>query len=121
MATKRGGVVSLAQAAKPSVLSLLAQNMKTCAASAQGGAVHRKLSRGLHIVFARLDGRCRLAVGREAPGEPSQDELVTVAQAFAAPVGAEPCVRQAVWKNPQTQRQVTFNVLELTWREAPKG
>jgi hypothetical protein len=103
-----------AGAAAPSTnnyLRLLADNMRQCAAQARQGAVHRKLKRGLRIVFARIDGRCRLALGREAPSTPGDEEIRLVCSAFALPDGAEPTLRQA------QHAGLTFNVVELIWRE----
>lgn len=100
-----------------STLSQIAHTLKERSSVTPGGQAYRCLPRGLHIVYGRIDGACRLALGREAPSIPSDDELDLVATAFAVPDGAEPNIRKATWRHPTTARSVTFNVVELTWRE----
>jgi hypothetical protein len=115
--TKRGVSAPIANVINQGVLQTLSQNMKECVKLTPGGQIYRRLSRGLHIVYARIDGRCRLALGREAPSEPSQQEVDILMRAFGVPAGSEPERRQAAWREPVTERTVTFNVIELRWRE----
>lgn len=118
MATTRRGVSApIANVVKQSVLQVVAQNMKDRVELTPGGQIHRRLRRGLHLVYARIDGRCRLALGRETPSEPSQQELHILMSAFGVPPGSEPTQRQTTWQEPVTKRVVTFNVIELRWRE----
>lgn len=122
MATTRRGVAApIAQVVNQNVLQTLSQNMQECAKHRPGGQIYRRLSRGLHLVYARIDGHCRLALGREAPSEPSQQELAILQRAFGVPEGSEPERRQAAWREPITERTVTFNVIELRWREVGRS
>lgn len=118
MATTRRGVSApIAEIVKQSILQTVTQNMKERVELTPGGQIYRRLARGLHIVYARIDGRCRLALGREAPSEPSRQELGVLMHAFGVPAGSEPTQRQTTWHEPVTKRVVTFNVIELRWRE----
>lgn len=107
--TKTGSNVSLTQMA--SILS-------ATAAQSRSGQAHVRLPRGLHIVFGRIEGVYRLAMGREAPSSPSDDEITLVASAFAAPAGAGRSEGQSKWRHPTSGRTITFNVVEFTWRNA---
>jgi hypothetical protein len=102
-----------------STLSLpqIAERMTQQAATVPTGAVYHVLGRGLHVVYSRMEGAVRLAIGREAPSTPSAQELAIVAKAFHAPEGAESSEKIKGWCNPTTKRKVLFNVLELRWRE----
>lgn len=98
-------------------LDAIAEKMKETAVDQPNGQVYRRLARGLHVVFARVEGRCRLAIGREAPALPSHEEMVVVGKAFGVPAGTMATLREAQWQNPVTERCVTFNVLEVRWRD----
>ncbi|RIK40333.1 MAG: hypothetical protein DCC55_15505 [Chloroflexi bacterium] len=119
--TRRGVSAPIANVVNQGVLQILTQNMKECVKLAPGGQIYRRLSRGLHVVYARIDGRCRLALGREAPSEPSQQEVSILMRAFGVPAGSEQERRQGTWQEPTTERVVTFNVIELRWREVGRS
>lgn len=106
--TKTGSSVSLTQ---------MATILSSKAAQARSGQAHVRLPRGLHIVFGRIEGVYRLAMGREAPSSPSDDEIALVARAFAAPAAAGRSEGKSQWRHPGSGRVVTFNVVEFTWRE----
>lgn len=108
MATQTTGSVSLQQ---------LSHTIKTHAARTPGGKAYRRLARGLHIVYEQHDGHCRLAVGREAPSAPSQQELGIIVKAFDVPIGTTVQPRKSSWQNPVTERRVDFNIFEMTWIE----
>lgn len=98
-------------------LPQVADLMKQQSMKAPLGTVHRTLGRGLHLVYVRRDGAVRLSLGRVAPVAPSPEELAIVAKSFAVPEGTEPVEREAKWFDPVHERQVTFNVMDLKWRE----
>jgi hypothetical protein len=98
-------------------LPQVADLMQKQAVKAHMGTVHRMLGRGLHLVYVRKDGACRLSLGRVAPVAPSAEELAVVAQSFAVPEGTEPALREAKWFDPVNEKQVVFNVFDLKWRE----
>jgi hypothetical protein len=75
------------------------------------------LKHGLAVVYGQRDAQYRLAIGRQAPSQPSHQEMEILATAFAAPFNFEPAHRQATWWDPIEERKRTYNVLEITWRE----
>lgn len=93
--------------------------MKKAAAAAPNRHAFQVLKRGLAVVYGCRDGRYRLAIGRQAPASPSQQEMEILATAFAAPFDFDPTHRQASWWDEIEHCKRTFNVLEITWREVP--
>jgi hypothetical protein len=117
MTTTSGQAVSTGQARHPAYLNAIALKLRTNAAQASHGQAHHRLPRGLHIVFGIKEDARRLACGREAPSTPGEQEVEIVAKAFGVPEGAEPTIRQVEWRHRIRGSMVTFNVVELTWRE----
>lgn len=98
-------------------LPQVADLMQKQAVRARMGTVHRLLGRGLHLVYVRRDGELRLSLGRVAPVAPSPEEIKIVAETFRVPEGTEPVQREAQWFDPVNEKQVTFCVFDLKWRE----
>ncbi|MGV8953691.1 MAG: hypothetical protein ACOH2M_21515 [Cypionkella sp.] len=102
----------------PTKLQHLASEMRTHIT--HNGAAHQVLGRGLHLVLERNEGRCRLALGREAPVVPSEQEVAICAAAFSLPPEPRRSSRAARWRQPRTGRMVNFNIVELFWTEQEK-
>lgn len=101
---------------KPNKLHALAAQMRGYVGS--NGQAHQVLGHGLHLVLQRGEnGHCRLALGREAPATPSEQELAICAAAFTLPPEPARASRAARWRQPRTGRMVNFNVIELFWIE----
>ncbi len=98
-------------------LALIANSMQDSVART-GRHAYRRLPAGLELVVQRMEGgRWRLAMAREAPSSPSEMEIEIVCQAFSVPSEAR-LSRVSKWfRHPKTQREIRYEVAELTWIE----
>lgn len=100
-----------------SKLAMIARSMRGQVESQRAHA-YKRLPAGLEIVMqSQANGRWRLAMAREAPAQPSEVEVGVVCEAFGVPSEAR-LERLTKWsRNRKSQREIKYNVAELTWTE----
>lgn len=97
-------------------LNTIAQEMRQTLSAKSTGAVSKPLARGLTVVMQRVEGRWRLALGREGV-DPSDMEVEICKAAFKVPTGAweERLIKD--YTHPKTRRTIKYHVVNLKWVE----
>jgi len=104
---------------KKTKLQLIAESMLAILEQPGNHWRHKKLPRGLEILFERKDSTLRLELAREDVS-PSQHEIRLCREAFGVPASVEVDMVQRLAYHVKTNRRIIYHVAEMSWIEEPE-